>query len=150
MTTPLIAQSILPAWAVFPLAGMVMVFLAGHVLALRGASMPESRRRLRTANAWVMLALTPQVAVLFGYASRATPKLFVLTSTSVVVMLGVMVLIAVADMLNNARITRDSRKELHNDIARLQAEAIAAIEQAREDSEPDLRLVRDDDEETEQ
>lgn len=153
----MLAQSLLPPWVAFPLAGAVLVFLAGHMIALRQVSMPESRRRIRTANSWMMLAVTPLVAVLFGYASSATPRLFVLTASAVITLIGAMLLLACADLFNNARIAHRERRKLDLEIARVQAEARDAIRRAREDArqdEPQLRLTpddeHDDDDESEQ
>lgn len=137
-----LGASILPAWLVFPIGGALMVVLAGHLIALRKAEMPESRRRIRTANSWVMLAIAPLVAVLFGYASPLTPKLFVLSSSAVISLVGAMVLLAIADMMNNARLARVERRQLDREIARVQAEAHQAIRDAQEsvDAPPTFKL----------
>lgn len=146
--------ALLPALAVFPIAGALMVFLAAHILALRKANMPESRRRIRIANGWVMLVLTPLVAGLFGYVGPDEPRAFILLSTACVALLGLMVVLAIIDASNNARLASVQRKELHREIARFQAEAAGALAEARQRREaephdragtntPDLRLTSD-------
>ncbi|MEO0512460.1 MAG: hypothetical protein AAF108_06135 [Planctomycetota bacterium] len=138
--------ALLPPLAVFPAAGVLMVVIAGHILAMRRADMPRTRRRIRIANAWVMLTLTPLVAGLFGYLGPDEPRAFVLVSTACVFLLGLMVLLAMIDATNNARLTAKHRRELRVEIARFQAETARAIAEAKrgEEDTPDLRLADDE------
>lgn len=118
-------------WFALPAAGVVMLILASHIEATRAATRPESRRRIRVANGWVMLLMVPMAASGFSVLDPETNRRgFVLVWLGVVWLLSLSLLLAMVDVSNTLRLTmRDRRKlkgELHDitrDIARLRSES---------------------------
>ena len=128
-------EPIAPAWVVLPLALLTMVVLAGHAEALRVAPMPASRRAIRRANAWVMLFLTPMLAMAFGIASPARPALFAMSWTACVLLLLAVILLAAVDSLNTLRIHRADK-------ARLEERFAETLRQSRERASAESRGQR--------
>ena len=116
-------STILPVWVVAPMAVVTMLLLAGHLTGLRTAAMPESRRRIRTANGVLMMFVVPLIAYLFGVATPAKPAPFVIGWTTVTAMLGMVLLLALLDMLNTARLHRA-------ELRRIRRETIGELEAA--------------------
>jgi hypothetical protein len=113
--TPLV-----PAWVAFPMGIITMLVLMAHGSALREAPMPESRRRIRSANAVLMMVAVPLLTYALAVATPSNSKAFVIAWTSVVCFLGIILLLALIDVLNTLRIRR-------RDVARLRAEAKAIV-----------------------
>ena len=117
-------------WLVIPLAVLAMLFLAGHIMNLRADSqMPDSRRRIRLANGWLMLLLAPIAAMAFSIVTPGQAREFVLLMSIVVGMLGFIVILACADAVNNLRIHREAVRKLQEEIAQLRLHA--QVEEAR-------------------
>lgn len=117
-------------WLVIPLAVLAMLFLAGHIINLRAdGEMPDSRRRIRLANAWLMLLLAPIAAMAFSIVTPGQAREFVLLMSIVVGMLGFIVILACADAVNNLRIHRSAVRELREEIAKVRLDA--QIEEAK-------------------
>lgn len=108
--------SLAPAWIVLPIAAVVMLLLAGHVLVMARADMPASRRRIRTINGVLMLCTVPVLACAFGLVSPSDQRLFVMVwmlgAGMVLIVLG----LACMDLMNNWRIARDERRKLLDEI----------------------------------
>jgi hypothetical protein len=125
-----IGGALLPAWGVLPVCALLMLVVAGHIEVTRAATRPESRRRIRIANGWVMLVTLPLLASGFSLLDPDTQRrTFVLVWAASVWLLGVALLLAVVDVINTVRITRRDREELRRgfetmkrDIARLRQE----------------------------
>jgi len=108
----LAAGSMLPWWLVVPLAGLTMGVVAWHTLRLQGADIPASRRRIRIVNGLFMLVLVPVLAFATGVVSPAVPRAFALAWIAVIVMLGLVLAMAILDIVNNVRLHRAEREEL--------------------------------------
>ena len=105
-------NGIVPIWVSAPLAMITLVTVAAHLLAMRGANMPESRRRIRTANGWLILVTVPVLVIAFSVVSRSQPRQFVLTWVVAMALVCFTILMAVVDMVNNLRLARIQRQRL--------------------------------------
>lgn len=136
-------SSILPLWAVAPLAMIAMIVIAGHLSAMFEAAktepgiIPASRIRIRAVNGALMLALCPLTAMLFGVIPPSDRQTFVMLSAVVVWLLGLVIVIAGIDMFNNARIAARERAKLREEIssARVRLEEIIRENNAARESE---------------
>lgn len=99
-------------WVSAPLAMITLVTVAAHLLAMRGAHMPESRRRIRTANGWLILITTPLLAIAFSVISPQNTRQFALIWAVAIVLVGFVILMAFIDIANNLRIARLQRRRL--------------------------------------
>lgn len=125
-----VEDAIIPFWLAAPPAVLTMLILAGHVMALQKAEMPEKRRRIRTANGMVMLVTTPLIAYAMSIAKPAEPKTFVLVWMAIVGLLGIVIVLACLDALLTMVMRR---RELQDAQIRLRAAAVRAkIEQIAE------------------
>ncbi len=112
------SDPIAPAWVVFPIAAIVLLTVAGHMIVLRElpkGKIPESRRRLRIATGWVMMFTIPLTAYGFGVASLADPGLFVLVWTMIVGLLCGVFVLAGVDVVNSMRLHREECNKLQHD-----------------------------------
>lgn len=114
MTNPaFLAASLAPAWAVIPMAIVTLLAVAAHVRALAEEGVPASRRRIRSANALVMLLAIPIGAYAIGIAQPQTDqRRFVFAWTLLAALLLVITGLALLDMLNTYRLYRKSKREL--------------------------------------
>ncbi|MEO1584849.1 MAG: hypothetical protein AAFR96_09800 [Planctomycetota bacterium] len=112
----------LPLWAVAPPAAVLMVLLAGYVLALREADVPESRRRIRTAATMVMIVLQPLLVYLFAIGGSHQPRPFVFTWALVMGLLALLVVLAMLDAINNAKLSAANRAELREELRAMREE----------------------------
>ena len=137
----------LPLWIVLPPCAILMLILAGYVLALREADVPESRRRIRTLGSVTMMLTQPLIVYLFAIATPANARTFMLTWVLLIGLLGILVVLAMLDVVNNVRISANARdefrkelKSLEEDVRRAMVERQAEIAN-EEHSGPDLRLT---------
>lgn len=105
-------NGIVPIWVSAPLAMITLVTVAAHLLAMRGANMPESRRRIRTANGWLILVTVTVLVIAFSVVSRSQPRQFVLIWVVAMALVCFTILMAVVDMVNNLRLARIQRQRL--------------------------------------
>ncbi|MBN8599264.1 MAG: hypothetical protein J0L78_16445 [Planctomycetes bacterium] len=103
---------LLPAWVVLPVAALMLLVVAVHLLLMLKSEMPASRKRIRTLNGWIMLFLVPVGAAAFGIVSPGEPRLFVLTWSIVIAMLLLLIGLAVLDMVNTTRLYQRERDSL--------------------------------------
>lgn len=137
----------LPLWIVAPPCALLMLILAGYVMALREADVPETRRRIRTLGSVTMMLTQPLIVYLFAIATPANARTFMLTWALLIGLLGILVVLAMLDVVNNLRISANARHEfraelrsLEEDVRRVMAERQA--EMAEDDNaEPRLRLT---------
>lgn len=124
---------VLPFWLVGPLAAVVLVIIAGHLMAMRSAKaeIPASRYRIRNMNAGVMLAAVPLLACAFGVVSPDDRKFFALIWMTCVGLLGIVVVLAVVDGLNNLRLARREAAALMAEHRSLMAEAAMEMRRLR-------------------
>ncbi len=108
--------AIAPAIVVFPFAILVLVILAVHAAILFRTEMPPSRRRIRLANAALMLFTTPIIAYGFGWIDPTVQKRpFVVTWTLIAGLVVLILFLAVFDAINNLRIQRQEMKRLRQE-----------------------------------
>lgn len=104
---------ILNPWLVAPLAAVAMLAVAAHLVVTERRPGPESRRRIRMANAWVWLIAIPLIAAGASLiAPRAQPRLFTLAWMAVVGLVFVSVCLAFADIANTLRLAARARRSL--------------------------------------
>jgi hypothetical protein len=108
-----------PAWFTAPLAAVTMAIVAAHLLHLRSATMPASRRRIRIANGAVMLVNIPLLAAGFTFVSSKThPGVWALVWVAAIALLATSVGLAVLDAINTARLARAHHRRLHEEFRR--------------------------------
>ena len=107
-----LVNGIAPMWISGPLAMLTLVVVAAHLMAMRSADMPESRRRIRTANGWLILITTPVLAIAFSVVSPANPRRFAMVWAVAIALLGLVILMAFVDIANNLRLANHQRREL--------------------------------------
>ncbi|HHN78211.1 MAG TPA: hypothetical protein ENK11_05990 [Phycisphaerales bacterium] len=109
--------TILPFWFVGPLAGLTMLVIAGHLLAMRDAKdrIPASRYRIRTVNGGIMLVAVPLLASAFSVIPTNRPRPFLLIWTACIGLLAVVVVLALLDAINNARLGLLEAQRLHEE-----------------------------------
>ncbi len=121
-------QPLGPRWVVLPMAAVTLVVLAAHVTAIRAAPMPESRRRIRTANGVVMMVLVTVLAYAVGVATPSSPGGFALGWMAAVGLLFVVVLLSLMDMLNTFRLHARETKETKSKIREAKQELKRILE----------------------
>jgi hypothetical protein len=101
----------LSPWIILPLALACMLIVSAHVTITQTSEAPPSRKRVRMANGWVMLLTLPLLAAGVSLiAPERDPRLFVLTWTTVVFLVGLSVALAVIDAINTLRLVRRERR----------------------------------------
>lgn len=103
---------LLPAWVVLPVAAIMLLVVATHLMLLLKSDMPASRRRIRTLNGWIMLFLVPIGAAAFGVVTPSDPRLFLLIWIVVILMLFLLIGLALLDMVNTTRLYRQERDDV--------------------------------------
>ncbi len=104
--------ALVSGWFSITLAGVTMLFIAAHVLAIQKLDMPASRRRVRTAAGVLMLMLCAMLAYATGLVSPDENREFVLAWMAVMALLGMVLLLAGLDVLNTLRLHRHARTKL--------------------------------------
>lgn len=125
---PLAAAPVAPGWVVFPIGGFTLVVVVWHlytILRTDPASIHPTRRRIRLANAAVMLLLVPLIAYAFGVATTDSPRLFAIAWLTVMGLLALMVLLAMMDSANTARMHVADRIELRRQVRQAVRESAA-------------------------
>jgi hypothetical protein len=117
---PTLASSLASPWLVVPLAGVTLVVVAAHVLALgaAGSSMPPSRRRIRTASGMVMMFTIPLLAYAFSIADVSEARHWTISWMLAAGMVTIVVFLAGLDMLNTGRLYLDERRKLREELRR--------------------------------
>lgn len=103
---------LLPAWVVLPVAAIMLLIVATHLMLQLKSDMPASRRRIRTLNGWIMLFLVPIGAAAFGVVTPSDPRLFLLIWIVVILMLFLLIGLALLDMVNTTRLYRQERDDV--------------------------------------
>jgi cobalamin biosynthesis protein CobD/CbiB len=123
---------ILPWWLSVPLSGMVMAMLIWHVMALQKPGIPASRRRIRTTTGVLMLLLTPLIAFALSVATPDRPRVMTLAWSGVLLLVGLVMVLAWVDVINNLRLYQREKRELRAEAAR----ALAADAAERDPRRP--------------
>lgn len=122
-----------PPWLVLPLAGIAFATIGGHLMALSRSSMQRRRRRIRTANAMVLLGLTALITYAVGFVdmlpsgggSIGHVRAFVLVWMTIMGLVPVVLALAAMDVMNTIQMNREAAKELRR---RLQMDAIRDVQ----------------------
>ncbi len=117
---PTLAASLASPWLVVPLAGVTLVVVAAHVLALgaAGNSMPPSRRRIRAASGMVMMFTIPLLAYAFSIADVSEVRHWTISWMLAAGMVTIVVFLAGLDMLNTGRLYLEERRRLRDELRR--------------------------------
>lgn len=121
------ASTILPGWVVIPIAGVVLVVTARHVLRVETSGLDPVRRRVRIANGLLMMLVTTLLAYALGLApevndAAAHPgeaKAFIAVWVGILGLLGVVVVLAVIDAVGTVRAGMRMRRELRGETRRM-------------------------------
>ena len=128
------SNTVLPAWLVLPIAGITMLVVSTHVLAIQQSGMPVKRRRIRTANGIVMLVVTAMLAYALALVrvsdqppatEPAQAREFVLVWMLIIGLLGLVVVMAGMDAVLTMSQTVASRRALRRELQQ------DAVEKAR-------------------
>jgi hypothetical protein len=96
-----------------PLAFVLMVVVALHARATRRSAEPASRKRVRLANASLMMLTLPLIAVGFSLLNPRTHRQeWLLVWLAAIALLGMNVLLAVIDAANTLRLLRAARRRI--------------------------------------
>lgn len=102
-----------PILYTLPVAAILIAAVLAHLLIAVPRTSPPSRRRIRRANGYVMLAVVPLVTVGFsGFDPRDQPGPWLLTWITATALLALAVALAVLDAANTIRLHRRARARL--------------------------------------
>lgn len=105
-----------PPLIVFPFAILVLLVLAVHAAVLFRTEMPPSRKRIRLANAALMLFTTPIIAYGFGWIDPSVDKRpFVVSWTLIAGLVVLILFLALFDAVNNLRIQRAELRKIRKE-----------------------------------
>ena len=134
-----LAETMLPAWVVLPLAVPVLIVLAMHVVSQHRPDVPARRRRLRTAAGLLMMFVTVMLAsalcvdnvpaqpALRPQEARSSLLLWLM----IIALVGVCVILAALDMLHTLALGVVARRKMRDAmIARVTAEATSRAKAA--------------------
>ncbi len=116
------AGSLAPGWLVLPLAAVALLATATHIILLREAprgTLPESRRRIRLATGWVIMATIPLTAYAFGIATPSNAGTYLTVWMVVTALIGAVLMLAMLDALNTVRLHRGAARRLRDDFRRV-------------------------------
>jgi hypothetical protein len=125
----LAAGSLAPGWLVLPLAALALLATAAHIIALREApkgALPESRRRIRIATGWVIMAAIPLTAYAFGIATPSSVGTYMTVWMAVTALIGAILMLAMLDALNTMRLHRADARRLRDEFRRIHGEGPGA------------------------
>ncbi len=115
----MMSGAIIPLWLGVPVAGVLMLMVAAHALAIGESDHPASRKRIRQANAVMILLTIPLLTTGFCVLSpRDHPREWALVWLCSFAMLAFVVMLAVVDVLNTLRLLRNARANLRRQLVR--------------------------------
>lgn len=114
---------IAPAWAVALIAVPTLLLLAGHVLAVRKAVMPASRKRIRLFNGVLMMVTLTLAALAMGAVAPSQTRAFVIVWMLAMGGLVMVLAIAVLDAVNTVRLSVAHRRHMREALAQARAES---------------------------
>ena len=111
-TTAMQNAPLVPWWLAMPPAAALLVVLARYLLALVGADMEARRKRIRAANTFLMMLVTPLVAYGFGVVTPSRTRAYLFTWGLICSLLLMIILLALLDMANSVRLHRTQVRDL--------------------------------------
>lgn len=109
---------IIPPLLALGAALALMVFIALHARATARSDQPASRKRIRIANACLMMLTLPLVAIGFSVVSPSThPRAWLLIWIGAMALLAMNVGLALLDMVNTLRLLRAARLRLSRELS---------------------------------
>lgn len=124
-------EPLMPAWIAIPIAMAAIMVVAAHVASMyRASDMPPSRRRIRLANAWLMVITIPLLAFAVSIISPARQRTFVLVWSAAAGLVFLVLTVALIDMLNNHRLYTRSRLQLREQFERARREVADEMQRA--------------------
>lgn len=115
MPDPLLTP-VAPAWLIVPTASILLIAVVAHAASLRSGDMPDSRRRLRTVNAFLMLLAVPLTTYALCILDPRDVRWFVLIWAATIGVIGIVISVAFADILNTARLASLTKRSLRNEL----------------------------------
>lgn len=114
----LAANPPLPAIAVVPLALLAMIFIAGHVMAMNDptSGVPTSRKRIRSANGVMLMWLVALVTYAISILNPEHTSRFVLTWLTIITVVGLVLILALLDVLNTIRLHSAARRIIREEL----------------------------------
>lgn len=114
--TPLPVMSPLVA---LPIAAALILAVLVHARATYRSREPEVRKRIRIANACLMMLTLPLVAAGFSLIDpRTHPRAWALTWIAAIALLLLNIALAFADVIHTLRLLRVARRELRSELTR--------------------------------
>lgn len=109
--------TLVPLWAGLPIAGVMMLLVAAHALALGESDHPASRKRIRQANAVLILLAIPLITTgVCVLSPRQHPREWALVWMAAFGLIALVVALALADVLNTLRLLRSARARLRAEL----------------------------------
>ncbi|MBL8745819.1 MAG: hypothetical protein JNK58_05610 [Phycisphaerae bacterium] len=113
----MISLPIIPPLAALGAALALMVVVALHARRTTRSSETASRKRIRGANACLIMLTLPLVAVGFSVVNpRTHPRAWMLVWVAAMSLLAMNVALALLDMLNTLRLVRAARRRLRTEL----------------------------------
>jgi hypothetical protein len=133
MLATLANNPMLPVWLVLPLSGIALLTIGGHLASLGRSGMQGTRRRIRTANGWVLLVLAALLTYALGFVdmlpsgggSIGQVRAFVLVWMAIMGLVPLVLALAGMDVANTMRMRRAAARELRR---RLQMDAVRDLQ----------------------
>ncbi len=108
---------IIPPIIALGVAAALMVIVALHARAVHRSSEPPSRKRIRLANACLIMATLPLTAIGFAVVNpRTHPAAWTMVWIAAMAFLMMNIALAVLDVLNTFRLLREARRRLHDEL----------------------------------
>jgi cytochrome bd-type quinol oxidase subunit 2 len=99
-------------WLAGPVAVVAFIVVAVHLIMLRKAEMPASRRRIRLATGSLMIVTIPLVLYAFAIVTPGQERQFTLAWVGVVALILLVLVLAVLDLFNTWRLNNSERTRL--------------------------------------
>ncbi|MBN8645427.1 MAG: hypothetical protein J0L61_09345 [Planctomycetes bacterium] len=130
---PNLLATLVPLWAAAPVAAVLMLAVATHAVSIGSSDHPASRKRIRQANGALILLVIPLITAGVSVLDpTANPREWTLVWLAVFALLGIIVTLAVTDVLNTLRLARTARRAMHRRLASPTPASSAAPEPHRE------------------
>jgi 4-amino-4-deoxy-L-arabinose transferase-like glycosyltransferase len=124
-------QGVLPSVVVVPMAGLAVLVVTAHLVAMHSADdVPVSRRRIRTVAGIVMLFTSVLLAYAFSYVRPDDPARFTTVWTAAIMLLTAVLALGGLDAVNNVRLARLQRRRVRRSAGCLHEQLTQALTDA--------------------